>query len=128
MQPEEKVNLKSLTQCIESLHKVGFVQHFMVHEEGLTVAGSGRFYKPEEVRIANFYRFEGESDPADSSILYAMETVDGIKGTISDSYGPYADIDVTEFILQVEDIEKKKHPIVKHESDEETKKPEPGLW
>jgi hypothetical protein len=59
------------------------------------------------VHVVDFFRFEGESDPADNSILYAIETDDGKKGILSDAYGPYADINVTKFMKQVEDITKK---------------------
>jgi len=55
----------------------------------------------------NFYRFEGSSDPADNSILFAIETSDGKHGTLVDAFGPYADTKVTSFIQQVEEINKK---------------------
>jgi hypothetical protein len=64
-------------------------------------------YLPEEVHIVDFFRFEGESDPADNSILYAIETNDGTKGTLIDAFGPYADAGVTKFMKEVEDITKK---------------------
>jgi hypothetical protein len=66
-------------------------------------------YKPEEVKIKNFYRFEGESDPADNTILYAIETTSGERGTLTDAYGPYSDSHVAKFIQDVEDIEKRAH-------------------
>jgi hypothetical protein len=40
------------------------------------------------------------------SILYAIETNDGVKGTISNSYGTYADSKVDAFLKQVEDLGK----------------------
>jgi hypothetical protein len=58
------------------------------------------------VRIVDFYRFEGNTNPDDMSIMYAIETMDGQKGTISNSYGPYADATVDDFLKQVEDIGK----------------------
>ena len=42
------------------------------------------------------------------SILYAIETTDGAKGTLSDAYGNYSDDDTGAFMKQVE-IEKKLH-------------------
>ena len=54
-----------------------------------------------------FFRFEGDSDPADNSILYVVETNDGTKGTLIDAYGPYADPKVSKFMQQVDDIQKK---------------------
>lgn len=40
------------------------------------------------------------------SILYALETNDGVKGTISSAYGVYGDSDALEFLKQVEDLGK----------------------
>jgi hypothetical protein len=52
-------------------------------------------------------RFEGASDPADNTILYVIETNDGIKGTLVDAYGSYADPKVTTFMEEVAEINKK---------------------
>jgi hypothetical protein len=65
-------------------------------------------YSCEDVNAVNFYRFEGITDPDDMSILYAIETCDGAKGTLMDAYGHYSDEDTGEFMKQVE-IAKKLH-------------------
>ena len=59
-------------------------------------------YKPADVKAVNFYRFEGISDPDDMSILYAIETRDGCKGTLTDAYGRYSDDETGDFMKQVE--------------------------
>jgi hypothetical protein len=53
--------------------------------------GNRRIFKPEQVKIINFFRFEGMSDPEDNSILYVIETDNGLKGTLIDAYGAYGD-------------------------------------
>ena len=53
------------------------------------------------------YRFEGQSDPADNAIMYVVETGDGVKGTLIDAYGAYADENVNKFMSEVEEISKK---------------------
>ena len=65
-----------------------------------------KHFKPGQVEIKHFYRFEGESDPADSSIVYAIETKTGEKGTLVDSYGLESDPHVARFIKEVEEIKK----------------------
>ncbi len=104
----EKKQMKTLVECMAGLLQEGFGENFTIKETGL-FAGDGKRYSPEEVKILNFYRFEGDSDPADSAILYAIETSDGKKGMISDAYGPYSDSKTTKFMMEVEGITKKAH-------------------
>ncbi|HSH64462.1 MAG TPA: hypothetical protein VLB84_01370 [Bacteroidia bacterium] len=113
MEPYEKVDLKTLASCMNTLHTEGFKENFMVKEGVIEALEKGKSYSPSEIRILNFYRFEGESDPADNSILYALETKDGVRGLLSDAYGPYADVKVTKFMTEVENIMKKTNPDVK---------------
>lgn len=102
-------DLKTLAQCMNTLKKYGFEKDFNVLEggKGLQAIDGGKIYEPHEISIVNFYRFEGESDPGDMSILYAIETSDGTRGTLSDAFGPYASRRVSEFIVNVQDIQKK---------------------
>lgn len=86
----------------------GYTESFKVEGKGLTGSATSdqKFYSPTDVKISNFYRFEGYSDPNDNSILYLIETADGRKGTLIDSYGAYAENKLSEFIKSVEDIQK----------------------
>lgn len=105
----DKEHMKTLTSCINSLGVAGFGTQFKMLKGGLKSLATEKVYQAEEVKITNFYRFEGESDPADSSILYAIETATGEKGTLSDAYGIYGDANISEFVKHVEDIHKRAH-------------------
>jgi len=98
--------MKGLASCTNKMKEDGYTEDFQVTKEGLTTFNESKIYKPEQVKIVNFYRFEGVSDPGDNVILYVMETDDGTKGTLVDGYGAYADSDVSKFIVQVEEIQK----------------------
>jgi len=100
-------DMKSLASCLNKLVLDGYEEDFKASDKGLLCLHNEKVYRPEEVHVVNFFRFEGASDPADNSILYVIETNDGIKGTLVDAYGPYADIKVNKFMQQVEDISKK---------------------
>ena len=106
----EKTEMTTLVSCTNRLTKEGFTENFVAHKTGIEAPSSKKMYVPSEVRIVNFYRFEGESDPADNSVLYAIEAADGTRGLLVDAYGgPYVDQRIGKFIKEVEDIEKKKH-------------------
>lgn len=93
---------------MKKLEQHGYTEQFKVQKDRLVSLTSGKKYKTGDVTAANFYRFEGISDPDDMSILYAIETSDGAKGTLTDAYGRYSDEDTGAFMKQVE-TEKKLH-------------------
>ena len=103
----EQKDLNTMVDCVNSLARHGFTEDFKAREGGLQMISSKKTYKPDEIKILNFYRFEGNSDPSDNSILYALETLDGKRGTLVDAYGPYADSQVTKFMQEVEEMNKK---------------------
>lgn len=104
---QDKEELTTLVKVEARLNNDGFTEDFRVSEGRLHVLNSDKSYGVEEVRIVNFFRFEGETDPDDMSILYAIECNDGTKGTISNSYGPMADSEVDVFLVEVENLGKK---------------------
>jgi hypothetical protein len=105
----DKEDLKTLSSVLNSLLSKGFETQFKAIKHGLKSLTTEKIYAPTDIRITNFYRFEGESDPADSSILYAIETTSGEKGTLTDAYGTYSDPHVAKFIQDVEEIAKREH-------------------
>lgn len=101
--------MSTLSSCMNQAVVDGYIESFKVEGKGMTGSSTAdqKFYGPSEVKINNFYRFEGYSDPNDNSILYLVETADGRKGTLVDSYGAYSDNKISEFTKAVEDIHKK---------------------
>lgn len=100
-------DMKSLSLCLNKLLAEGYTNDFKATDKGLQSLKTTSVYSPHEIHVVDFYRFEGASDPADNSILYAIETHDGAKGTLVDAYGTYADTRVNNFIKEVEEIFKK---------------------
>ena len=105
-QPNEKIQMETMVSILNSLDTLGFKTQFKANLEGLLSLTSNKVFQPEQVKIVHFYRFEGESNPSDSSILYAIETQDGEKGTLVDGYGNDSDLNVSVFIQSVKEIHK----------------------
>jgi hypothetical protein len=74
---------------LEGLRLKNADHEFRWTREGFS-AGKGKTYQPEDLIISRTYRFEGESDPSDSSILYVIEASDGLIGYSIDAYGIYS--------------------------------------
>ena len=98
--------MEPLLVRMNQLTKSGFEEGLIMNDNRLRLRGGKIQYAPSEVKLKNFYRYEGMSDPEDNSILYLLETYDGHKAVIMDSYGMYADGKVTKFIKAVEEIKK----------------------
>jgi len=100
-------HMKTLASCLNKMVLDGYDDDFKIAHNGLRSLKTEKVYQPQQIHITNFFRFEGQSDPNDNTIMYVIETDDGLKGTLVDAYGPYADRAVSEFMQQVEDINKK---------------------
>lgn len=80
--------MTSLSTILEKLRLKKLDNEFKWTEEGFT-AGKNKTYAPEDLKIIKTYRFEGDSDPGDSSIIYLIEANDGLVGYSMDAYGVY---------------------------------------
>lgn len=86
------VTMTSLITILEKLRLRKQDNEFKMVPEGFT-ADKGKIYQPGDLKIIKTYRFEGESDPSDSSIIYLIEANDGLVGYSLDAYGVYSDHD-----------------------------------
>lgn len=98
--------MSTMVSILSVLEGTGYTTQFKATESGIISLTTEKTYKAQDVTINHFYRFEGESNPDDSSIVYAIETKSGEKGTLIDSYGMYSDPLITAFIDEVKSIHK----------------------
>lgn len=98
-----KNEMTTLSVILEKLRIKKQDNEFRMTEQGFGT-DSGKVYQPEDLKIIRTYRFEGESDPSDSSILYLIEANDGRIGYSIDAYGVYSNHDddlYDEFIRKI---------------------------
>jgi len=97
----EAIEVPTLAGTMDELAGRGFTEHFILANGSLWAADSGQVFPAEEVMIAEYHRFEGASDPDDMAILYAIQTRSGLRGTLVDAFGVYADPGVGAFMRKV---------------------------
>lgn len=116
--------MTTLTSILEKLRVRKQDNEFRMTEEGFT-DGKGKCYQPEELTIIKTYRFEGDSSPDDSSILYLIEANNGLIGYSLDAYGVYTNHDETydKFIQKVK-VEDRDEQILFAELPEEANSPQ----
>lgn len=96
-------HMTSEAGVIERLEQKGFTEHFVV-KDGALWSGSGATFAPFDVTIREFGRYEGVSNPSDESVIYAIESRDGVRGTLVDAFGAYADPAVAAFVGAVRKV------------------------
>ena len=92
---------KSVTEAIEGLTQRGFTSNFMYLDNAIRALESNRHYRAEELTIVEHHRFEGESDPEDMAIVYALQASDGVLGVLVDAFGAYANPALGSFLRGV---------------------------
>lgn len=93
--------MNSKLQYIENLRRKGFTETFTSTSTYNILTDQKRIYQPADVKISSFYTLEGENDPKDYSIMYAIETSDGKKGILVDEHCESPDDRVENFINSI---------------------------
>ena len=84
------ISYDNLVEALDDLKKRGYTYDFNLKENSIVCDEINQVLSPNEFTILEIYRFEGMSDVDDESIIYALESKDGKKGTMVDAYGIYA--------------------------------------
>lgn len=86
------------SQAISDLVKRGYNADFNI--DGINsiiraehpVSKASISLSPDEFKIDEVYRFEGNTDPGDEMVVYAISSKKhGVKGTLVNAFGPYSD-------------------------------------
>jgi hypothetical protein len=82
----------TLTEALNDLKQRGFTTDFNLHTDTIQCSSTGKSLAAHEFEIVEHYRFEGDTDPGDESVVYAIQSTDGIlKGTLVSAYGMYSE-------------------------------------
>jgi hypothetical protein len=79
----------TLSEAVNDLKKRGFDLDFNLQENCLICHGDK--FNVNDFEITEVYRFEGNTDPSDEAIVYAIESSNGKKGVLVNGYGISAD-------------------------------------
>lgn len=78
----------TVSAAVNGLKERGYTLDFNL-EENCIVCHEDKF-NPEDFEITEVYRFEGDSDPADEAVVYAVEGNKGHRGVLVSGYGASA--------------------------------------
>ena len=84
-------NYDTLSEAINDLQIRGYTYDFNLAPDCIKCASLELEMYPEEFEVDELHRFEGMSSTDDNSILYAISSKNGVKGTLVDAYGVCAE-------------------------------------
>lgn len=80
----------TLSEAVETLQLAGYTYDFNLTKNQLECQQLQAVFDESEFEVDEFHRFEGDSNPDDTSIIYAIHTCTGAKGLLVDAYGVYS--------------------------------------
>lgn len=99
----------TVSEAINDLIKRGYTTDFKL-EAGANCLKCNQTMvqlSPEEFDIDEIYRFEGDTDPGDEMIVYAIASKNhDLKGVLVNAYGMYADAETSKIVSQLQMHEK----------------------
>ncbi len=92
------------SEAINDLAKRGYTTDFqlMIESECLVCHQTSTYLSPDDFEINEIYRFEGNSDPGDEMIVFAISsTKNDVKGIVVNAYGMYSDAATSSIIKRL---------------------------
>lgn len=79
----------TVSQAVNGLKERGYTLDFNLKSNSLEC--EGQKFNPKDFEITEFHRFEGNSDPGDEAVVYAIESKNGMKGVLVNAFGVYSE-------------------------------------
>ena len=78
--------------ALNGLKDRGYTLDFNISFDKIICSDKKVQLNPQEFEIVEVYRFEGETNPSDEDVVYAVESKKAdVKGTFTSAYGLYSD-------------------------------------
>lgn len=95
-------NYDTVVAALAGLKAKGHTLDFNIAFDKIICNENGLCLNPSEFEITETFRFEGDTNPDDEDIVYAIESKDGkVKGSMTSAYGVYADSISNEMIQKL---------------------------
>ncbi len=78
-----RYNYDTVSEAVRGLNNRGYTIDFNSEDPAS--------YNPDDFEIVEVHRFEGDSDPADEAVVYAIEAANGLKGILVSGFGISSD-------------------------------------
>jgi len=97
---------ETMSECLDALKREGYVNDFNLHPEWIECTPLNLRFRADQFHVDYVFRFEENTNPDDSAVVFAISAASGIKGTLVDAYGVYAEV-ISPQMVQKLTIDKK---------------------
>jgi hypothetical protein len=95
-------SIDTVTEALQELKQRGYTVDFNIAFDKLICSENKICLNPHEFEIVEVFRFEGDTNPSDEDVVYAIESKDGkIKGSMTSAFGLYAETASSEMIKKL---------------------------
>lgn len=93
---------RTLVEITDELRREGYTEDYNLRHDCLECSTDQSKLAHDEFKVDKFYRLEGETDPSDEVIVYAISPLKGgPKGILVNSFGIYADPAASELLARL---------------------------
>ena len=93
--------MNTLTETISKFRFKQYIYDFYVEDNFLKCRETNEKFGPEDIKIDRTERYEGDTNPGDMSVIYAITFSTGTMGILIDAFGTYSNAKISEFIRNV---------------------------
>ncbi|MGF7231829.1 phosphoribosylpyrophosphate synthetase [Arachidicoccus sp.] len=95
-------NYDTVSEAVNDLINRGYTHDFNIKEECIVCGNTGVSLSPDDFEIDEVYRFEGETDPGDEMIVYAISAKHVVaKGVLVNAFGTYSDAETSRIVKRL---------------------------
>lgn len=92
----------TVVEAINGLKDRGYTVDFNLAYDQIICSDKVHCLEPNDFEITETYRFEGDTNPSDEDVVYAIESKEKkIKGILTSAFGIYADAVSTELMKKL---------------------------
>ncbi|MBI1782647.1 MAG: phosphoribosylpyrophosphate synthetase [Sphingobacteriales bacterium] len=85
------ISYDTVSEAVNGLKQRGYNIDFNMEYDCIVCHETPLSLMPNEFEITEVHRFEGDTDPADEAVVYAIESKHGEKGVLVNAFGIYSD-------------------------------------
>lgn len=84
----------TVSKALDELNENGFTFDFNLHEEDIVK-------NPQKYQIKHIYRYEGDTDPGDESVVYGIQSTAGKKGVFVAGFSANSITDAAQALINI---------------------------